>query len=642
MHPNDIVYHASIDPLFLSKVDRVFDASPKTVFNELLQNARRAGAKNVTVKLSHEGGAVHVEFSDDGEGLSSPAPLLRLASSEWNETTQSTEDPAGMGFFCLSNLERVRVWSREWYAEFTPAVFTGRESLRCEYVQPAEQYNGLRITWSWPGQTPHTVDDALSEAGKYCELESITRVNRDHTRVITPVGFLHKCEQEILELPELGVRIGVTPGKDYSGHTGHHLNFHGVVVKLTDVGEHLEALSSVMCDVRVDVIRAGDIQLVLPARNAIKHNAARSALLVECERALYMQLSRRRVRGEAGHTLPFKVYRRAMDVFGIDIGESVFRLRAMFDTPYRAKYTQVLTDLDEDTTKRILRTFNERVDYTDGFVCYNQDCAMEGYSWYDNLPRITALSVNIDGAEMNVEDITLNQRLVHKESEEVHSIVNSIFLTITIGEETFSEYVPVLTAGYDDYTDFDGVGAETRVYVTREALSSTEGRAAVRDYLHTFLFDETGAYDDDTSQSEKSEAFSRDIHKWLLELTGNNRAAMEYELGEMLSDISYSLRDGSMCWTATYDGRKGHDVVLANVQKKEDEVNNHKMLTVHAHGEADTALYAVEFTSSSPITEERIKDFLKDRHGPAYVDLEFKLTPVDPVLDLDLWESRTP
>ena len=68
------IYRASIDPLFLSKVDRVFDSSPRTVFNELLQNARRAGATEVSIKFTtgeDVNGApyVHVDFNDNGRGI---------------------------------------------------------------------------------------------------------------------------------------------------------------------------------------------------------------------------------------------------------------------------------------------------------------------------------------------------------------------------------------------------------------------------------------------------------------------------------------------------------------------------------------------------------------------------------------------
>jgi hypothetical protein len=42
---------AEITDNFFGIVDRLFDNAPKTVFSELLQNARRAGATLVTIVL---------------------------------------------------------------------------------------------------------------------------------------------------------------------------------------------------------------------------------------------------------------------------------------------------------------------------------------------------------------------------------------------------------------------------------------------------------------------------------------------------------------------------------------------------------------------------------------------------------------
>ena len=103
---NPNIHWASVDQRFLQKVDRVFDASPSTVWVELLQNARRAGATHVTVHMTagEDGSAARVVFADDGKGLESPAPLLLLAGRGWSDEVERAEDPAGMGFFCLSNI----------------------------------------------------------------------------------------------------------------------------------------------------------------------------------------------------------------------------------------------------------------------------------------------------------------------------------------------------------------------------------------------------------------------------------------------------------------------------------------------------------------------------------------------------------
>src|SRR5947208_2471512 len=89
---------AKVNPRLLSKADRLFTGSLSGRIIEVLQNARRAGATRV--EITNDGGLVTVR--DNGRGISDFGKLLDLGSSGWDETLEASEDPAGVGLFCLA------------------------------------------------------------------------------------------------------------------------------------------------------------------------------------------------------------------------------------------------------------------------------------------------------------------------------------------------------------------------------------------------------------------------------------------------------------------------------------------------------------------------------------------------------------
>jgi hypothetical protein len=95
-----ITIQAQVSQATLSKVSRLFNSSLTDCLNELLQNARRAGATTVKMTLSDDR---LLTLEDDGTGIAQPQTLLTLGESDWSEETQQQEDPAGMGVFSLAN-----------------------------------------------------------------------------------------------------------------------------------------------------------------------------------------------------------------------------------------------------------------------------------------------------------------------------------------------------------------------------------------------------------------------------------------------------------------------------------------------------------------------------------------------------------
>jgi hypothetical protein len=89
---------ARVSKRLLSKADRLFTGTLDGRIIEILQNARRAGATQVTI--TNKDGLITVQ--DNGGGIDDFAKLLDLGDSDWDQAMEQAEDPAGVGVFCLA------------------------------------------------------------------------------------------------------------------------------------------------------------------------------------------------------------------------------------------------------------------------------------------------------------------------------------------------------------------------------------------------------------------------------------------------------------------------------------------------------------------------------------------------------------
>lgn len=92
---------ATVNPRLLTKANRLFTGTLQGRIIEILQNARRAGA--TTVEITNSDGWVTVR--DNGNGIEDFAKLLDLGNSGWEDALELSEDPAGVGLFCLAPRE---------------------------------------------------------------------------------------------------------------------------------------------------------------------------------------------------------------------------------------------------------------------------------------------------------------------------------------------------------------------------------------------------------------------------------------------------------------------------------------------------------------------------------------------------------
>ncbi len=97
-----------------------------TLVTELLQNARRAGARHIIVEHRPEDQVLRVV--DDGQGVENFQKLLSFHESGWNESLADQEHPFGVGFTkCLYAVTRIVATSGHRQVDIDTAA-----ALRCE------------------------------------------------------------------------------------------------------------------------------------------------------------------------------------------------------------------------------------------------------------------------------------------------------------------------------------------------------------------------------------------------------------------------------------------------------------------------------------------------------------------------------
>jgi len=131
---------AFVSQRLLEYVEFLFDQSADGVLTEVLQNARRAGAKRVEVTT----GGSKLTITDDGCGVEDMQHLLGLSDTGWDENVQSNELPAGMGFYALAPLGKVTVTSRGRRVTLDMEAFKGKRDVEVEEANDGPE-TGTRI-----------------------------------------------------------------------------------------------------------------------------------------------------------------------------------------------------------------------------------------------------------------------------------------------------------------------------------------------------------------------------------------------------------------------------------------------------------------------------------------------------------------
>ena len=296
---------ACVNQRLLTKADRLFTGSLGGRIIELLQNARRAGATKVVI--TNKDGWVTVK--DNGQGISDFAKLLDLGGSGWDETCEKSEDPAGVGIFCLAPRE-VAIRSKGKLATITEEGWSSMPTEVTLDPEPIRKGTILRFQdepWESDMVNIHAAFSGMlvTVDGKQCPKLPFVSENATHHPELG-------CRIEVLESNQLNQWHNACRRREgWYGNSGT-LNFHGQVVTFD-----CHPISD--RDLRYLVDLTGEptgIRLMLPARTRLVENEVYKELLAAIEIAAYRHIEKK---GE--HTLPYKEFLRAKEL-GISIPEA--------------------------------------------------------------------------------------------------------------------------------------------------------------------------------------------------------------------------------------------------------------------------------------------------------------------------------
>ena len=384
---------AKIDPDAISKVASFFDASITDIINEMLQNARRAGAQRVDINWNPDDSVI--TLADDGSGISDPQAILSFGGSNWNRESVDRERPAGMGFYSLARRPHVRVVSKEegtdgWAVELTPEHFGGIESAE---VREAE----------WNGHLTHGT--AVSFTWAHDPTEPIRKAARFYPQPVFYNGDRQDRDDFLegaLSVTEWrGLHIGVhhrQSGWAYPNSHGRCINFHGIEVSAY---QHLPEVTTVTRGrtdlvARVDVIDCAHLELTLPARKELVETPFLEELRERCMLAIYETIAAAEEPVDVAHSVQQEARKR-----GVAIADARARLK-----PWRCPTEWRGGNTDKDPKRQDLPdgamivegAFERQMEHTlaraaqlnglDDVLMDSERHNMSGYPWYDALPAI--------------------------------------------------------------------------------------------------------------------------------------------------------------------------------------------------------------------------------------------------------------
>ena len=383
-------FHAQVAAEAIEKVGRLFNASIDDILNELLQNARRAGAEKVLIDQIEDprfGPAIRI--IDDGAGLDDPRSLFSLGKSEWSKALSQSEDAAGMGFFSLANRGAMIVAGQKgtdqvWTIAATPDAFHGKEPVTVD--AGPEGHRGLTVIF--PERKGEHFASAVRHAVRFFPVPVIFNGEEMPSSDFLD-GADHVEEWQ-------GIRIGVF-GRDLSRYHDENVNFHGVTLKVglpvLQQSWHRSYFA------RIDVVDCAHLKLVLPARKDIVRDAMYAELMKEITR-LYFRM----IAASPAHSLRFKDYQFGRSL-GIDLKEAAPLLRpyapSCADTDRIVVHAPTPVDseafvfegdgpLEEQTFSRAIARLDRAP------ALFEPHDAFAGYGWYDALPCIQIRSYRME------------------------------------------------------------------------------------------------------------------------------------------------------------------------------------------------------------------------------------------------------
>ena len=536
---------ARIDPNAIEKITRFFRADEEQVVHELVQNARRAGATRVQIECGNE----HLTVTDNGCGIADPEIVLCCGKSSWKAEVKR-EDPAGMGLFALG-LRGARIWSRPrdengktgagWKASLTPTVFKGDESCAVKDNDEYPEHHGTRVRIEDPTRRWHPAN--VAEMVKRYEL-AIEINGKPAARD----AFLHSGEATY-ETVWRGVQIAVYHEPFRQPDRRTEINFHGHVI-------HEEGIEGITTErdhwwVRIDVLDCRHLKLTLPQRESVVRNDFFELLKTKAERSIYRGVEKagREVR------LSHKQWQRARSL-GVELetphayGRQWVPLTA---DPYRF-YSDSTHTLQGPATRlsRKIRASNQQVLFR--ALILNPELGkklnliteteeLEGFHWYDRLPRVTHLEARITDADGGTSTINMdNSARPYQHADD--RLVDSIELHLTIANPETGNVSEVTLP-----TDVAFKNSETNTRpedagILLRKKTTAKDRKEIRGVLvDGFL--RTTEDPDDGGYEEQTEGFRLEAAAALTTLTRGRKAAATDTIRDMVDrEIAWRVPEG--------------------------------------------------------------------------------------------------
>jgi len=521
-------FTASVSQNIITKADRFFNNSLTTIFFELVQNARRAGATCLDVEIQDDNsGALLIKMVDNGPGVNDPRTLLTLGESAWGDKQLAeVEDPAGMGFFSLAGVGCV-VRSRNWTMALAREHFVGEKEVEVEFdCGPYIQGTSIEFVFNMTG-TYHrstyfrAAKDTLCKAVCYCPLQ--VTLNGEP---IEQKDFLHDA---ILIGEYEGVRVGVVQGNRWVrydlGGRFNRVNFFGIVVEADS-----PVVAGYNYSVAFDVTAANKkLRLELPTRNRVIEDDFWHKLMEYGRVLLYESI----LKCQGGvHTLAYKEWKAARDM-GIILPEPSAELQpleAVSESHQRTSYRNAddkpiqvdgplqYVKLNHDWFSDILHTLPlvTELASNDGLfvVGYKPDYA--GYTWYDAIPEVTSITVKDQDGTVRYKSV-LDEH-PEEEIEWTEQTPQSLTIEISVSgrEEPYTFNLAALILEDDDYC---GWLEEAKYIVSQNCIDSNNGRpnSRIEEMMWRAYWDYTEDSECDSYDTQKQN-FERDLNEILLRI----------------------------------------------------------------------------------------------------------------------------
>ena len=257
------------DRLF-KKLPYFFD-KPSNIFIELAQNASRADASLLDIRLSDN----VLTAWDDGEGCDCPAAIFILAESDWNSAVESAQNPAGWGLFFLlcistevtfqSNFGTITVDCRKYLesASYRNDIL--------DNINPGEKTDGFFLRAMLKKEIARNIMQNVNSSLRYFPLD-IT-INGQSLRKENLRESACRNRDHVIETTYEGNDVFIVVGSHFPE------TWQGLKSKLTAVwyGIPIESPTYNTC-VYVDVRQGSILTPVLPYRTTIKEDEKLEAL----------------------------------------------------------------------------------------------------------------------------------------------------------------------------------------------------------------------------------------------------------------------------------------------------------------------------------------------------------------------------